>query len=151
MNGDVVIDTSKFEFALMKMQGKDFDRATRKGLFDGAKMLQNATRTTLSSKVRGTHRKKFPTWKTMQSGVRISKKDPSDVKVHIMGEFRLRFFEIGVTGRYWKKVNKKKGGHKYTGPITATHFFETAQRQVSQRIFNSMDNNIANAINKASS
>lgn len=144
MNGDVVIDASKFESALMKMQGKDFDRATRKGLSDGAKMLQNATRTTLSSKVRGTHRKKFPTWKTMQSGVMISKKDPSDIKVHIMGEFRLRFFEVGVPSRVTRKGASR-------GRIKAEHFFETAQRQVSQRIFNSMDNNIANAINKASS
>lgn len=148
MAGDIVVDDSRWQSFLLKLNSKKFDNSTRKAMILGARMLQQSTRSELRQSVNGTDKKKFSTWKTMQSGVRVSTKD-EDVKVHIMGEFRLRFFEMGVTGRYWKKVNKKKGGHKYTGPITETHFFEKAQRNSSQEIFNKMDRLIGESLDKA--
>lgn len=143
---DIVVDDRQWQSFLLKLSSKKFDRSTRRAMIEGARILQKSARSSLSAKVRNTGKKKFPTWPTMQSGVRVSTKN-EDVKVHIMGEFRLKFFEKGVAERHWKRVSKK-GSHKSTGPITATHFFQIAQQHSSQAIFSKMDRLIGESLDK---
>ena len=149
---DVIVDDKKLQSLLLKLNSNAVDTATRRALMAGARILQKSTRKELRTKVKGTNKRKFPTWKTMQSGVKVSSAH-DDIKVHIMGEFRLRLFELGTQGRERKFWSKEKGvryksGSFGTGKIEATHFFQTAQQVSSQRIFAQMDGMIGNEIDK---
>lgn len=80
-------------------------------------------------------------------------------KVHIMGDFRAKFFELGTKERYTKghKItgSYRKGGRKYLkrtgkpgrrGKIQAGHHFKTAQDVTREKIFSEMDQRMSKAI-----
>lgn len=85
---------------------------------------------------------------TLRKGIKIKyAKDLSYVKVHIMGNFKLKFFELGTNIRY----NKQKGRkllrkRRYVGSIKATNFFTTAKKQSEIQVFDSIKKNMENAI-----
>ena len=131
---DVIVDDKKLQSLLLKLNSKEVDTATRRALLKGARILQKSTR------------------KELRTNVKVSSAH-DDIKVHIMGEFRLRLFELGTQGRERKFWSKEKGvryksGTFGTGKIEATHFFQTAQQVSSQRIFAQMDGMIGNEIDK---
>lgn len=78
----------------------------------------------------------------MVKGVKLKKdKSYQEVKVHIMGEYRLKWFEMGTDERYLKKPLPHKeetrykyksgstntGGLPYRGKIEKKEFFKTAR------------------------
>jgi hypothetical protein len=66
----------------------------------------------------------------LEKGIRTGKNDGlKSVFVHIMGDFRLKFFEMGKEERQIKK-GKRRG--QWRGKIKAVHFFKTIKE--SQRI-----------------
>lgn len=91
--------------------------------------------------------------KTLESGVRYKvDKNGKEAKVHIMGDFRLRFFELGtkdrrtkghrVTGKYWKgarvyKIRAGKGG--FRGRIEASKFFAKGKELTEKKVFSTVD------------
>jgi hypothetical protein len=83
----------------------------------------------------------------MQSGVKVVAKSPQEVKVHIMGEFRLKWYEMGTEKRQWKRKGKK-GQTVKTGDIKAKHFFKDAKDATERQIFDSMDSLISQSIDK---
>lgn len=97
----------------------------------------------------------------MESGVKLKKdKDYDEVKVHIMGDYRLKFFEMGTDERYLKKPLKHKedarykyrnnsdvNSKPYRGKISPKHFFKNA-RENNDAITDEILNNIINEINK---
>lgn len=87
---------------------------------------------------------------TLRKGIKVKyAKNLSYAKVHIMGNFKLKFFEMGTNVRYNKKYrNKTLLKRRYTGSITPTRFFTTAKKQTEQQVFNSIKNNLEDTIRK---
>lgn len=111
----------------------------------------------------------------MTKGVRLKKdKDYDDVIVSVMGDFRLKFFELGTKERYLKRTGakdrirgytpsnksrlyRKKGKENqysagsYRGMIKPLHFFKQARdnsQSVMDKIINSLSNEIAKLMHK---
>lgn len=93
----------------------------------------------------------------MQSGIKYNA-DGEEAKVHIMGDFRLKFFEMGTS------VRRTTGGNTSSvrgrnpirrqrvatnrGSITAAHFFRTAKANKEREIFDNMDSLISQSIQR---
>ena len=83
--------------------------------------------------------------KTFISGIRSSiNREVTEGKVHIMGDFRLKFFELGTVERFKKKTK----GRPSTGKISATYFFKRAREAKETEITNSMNDIITKSIEK---
>lgn len=154
---EIEVDPKEVLDMFKDLTGKEQKKATRNALKKGANILRNATRKTLQSSVKKSIRKKYvgrngKRYKSMADGIKVNAMSPEEVKVHIMGEFRLKWFELGTEPRrrkYWSKtrgIEFKRGGK--TGKIVGKHFFKRAQQQTEQKIFSDMDNYLANAIYK---
>jgi hypothetical protein len=63
--------------------------------------------------------------------------------VHIMGEFRLKWFEMGT------KLRKPNRGKKQGGAIKPYRFFDKAKKSTAEMIVSSLDNRLKTAILKA--
>lgn len=87
---------------------------------------------------------------SLRKGIKIKyAKDLSYAKVHIMGNFKLRFFELGTTSRYNKYIGRKKlKKNRYVGSINAIHFFINAKKQTEQKVFDSIKKNMEDTIIK---
>ncbi len=93
------------------------------------------------------------TGKNLESGVRYKvSKDAKEAKVHIMGDFRLKFFELGAKERVtkgYRVIGKSKVGGRtyknrvgkpaYRGRIEASKFFERAKQITERQVFDSLD------------
>lgn len=145
----------------------EFDEKHRKVVFrrslgEASRILVRETRKQLrgvrtKSGSLNTKTKSKWTGKTLESGVRYKiAKNAKESKVHIMGDFRLKFFELGtkdrntkghrVTGKYWSrgegrgriyKVRTGKGG--FRGRIEASKFFVKGKEMSERQVFGSMD------------
>lgn len=97
----------------------------------------------------------------MMKGVKIKKdKDYDEVMVHIMGDYRLKFFEMGTKERYLKKPLPRKndsrykyrsgstntGGTPYRGSIKPLRFFQKARE--NSRLVDVVLDNLIKQINK---
>lgn len=81
--------------------------------------------------------------KTLQSGIKATiKKNLDQITIHIMGDFRLKFFEKGT------KVRKLKKNGANRGRIKALYFFRTAQQNKEQEVFSTMDKLLSGSIQK---
>lgn len=91
-------------------------------------------------------RKTGKKYKSMISGVKssvyIGKTEDSFGKVHLLGEFRLKFFEMGTSLR-----KTRKGYNR--GSISPKWFFRSAVNQKGEEAARSLDDNIGDAIMKA--
>ena len=91
------------------------------------------------------HRNKWNN-KTLGSGIRVKvNKEGTDAKVHLMGDFRLKFFETGTK----KRKLKKNGANR--GKIKSSYFFRTAKENKEQEIFSSMNKLVIESIQKVAS
>lgn len=82
---------------------------------------------------------------SLSKGVATNKGNDQSIKVHILGDFRLKFFEKGTKKRYTKS---KYGKLHYVGKITAKFFFRTAQRLKEKEVFQSMNKLLSEQIMK---
>ena len=83
--------------------------------------------------------------KTLISGIKASvAKDAKSGKVHLMGDFRLKFFEMGTNDRRKKKTDGKPS----TGKMNARYFFKNARTSKEKEISDNLDNTIAESIKK---
>ena len=82
--------------------------------------------------------------KTLQAGIKKSvARDAKSVKIHLMGDFRLKFFELGTSDRYTKRHTKSRGGKGGArGKNTASYFFRNAKQATEKRIFEEIDERI---------
>lgn len=80
--------------------------------------------------------------RTFSSGIKSSiNREVTEGKVHIMGDFRLKFFEMGTTERY------KRTGES-TGKISASNFFRRARATKEGEIIDSLNDTIAQSIRR---
>lgn len=127
-----------------------------------ANILVKQTKSNLRGVVSRTKTKNKWNGKTLESGVKKKiSRDAREAEIHIMGDFRLRFFEKGTKDRHTKGrkitgsfyVGKRKyasrtgkGGNR--GRIAANYFFRAAKQSTERQIFNEMDNTLSRYIQK---
>ena len=61
--------------------------------------------------------------------------------VHIMGDFRLKWFEMGTTNRY-------RSGDVYTGRMTATRFFAKSVSTAERSMTDAFENTVVKAVER---
>ena len=73
--------------------------------------------------------------KTLGSGIKSNaNREGTEAKVHIMGDFRLKFFEKGTAIRHLRRNSANRGR------ISASYFFRTAKQNKEREIFSTLDN-----------
>ena len=136
---------------LKKMSYKDMQRAYKKALTDSMKPLQNEAKKQLRrAGIKNVNKpyvskKTGKTYKSMLQGIMTSVdvRDPEDnyAKVHIMGEFRLKWFEKGTSLRKtYSKGNR--------GRIHAKRFFRDAVDNKGEQCRASLEENIKKSIQR---
>ncbi len=123
---------------------KNQTKAHREALKKGSSILVTAARRNLRKELGTTATKKASkTGKSLQSGIRYwVGKQGNFAKVHIMGDYRLKWFEKGTDSR----KTKNKGLNR--GRISGRYFFKEAKSQTEAKVFNSITDYLKKAIIK---
>lgn len=161
-NASLEVDAKDILKKFSQLNFKGQEKVYRKALTEGAKILQKEAKNTLRQIYgRAVSHKNWWNGKTLQQGIKVSPQrnvEKDGVKVHIMSDFRLKFFESGTNERFTSGHNggTVKGKIPYyrqhkphsTGHITASHFFTKSKDQTESQIFGHMDDFIIKNINK---
>lgn len=151
-NGDIRVDDTQVIKALSRLSWKQMNSAYRKGMKKALDPILKQTKANLrSSGIKNVNKpyiskKTGKKYKSMLQGVKssvyIGNTEDSFGKVHLMGEFRLKFFEMGTSERQTRKGWKR-------GSIKPKWFFRQAVDQKGQEAVDNLDENIRDAILKA--
>jgi hypothetical protein len=132
----------------------EFDKKLRKKTFvtvlrKSANVLRKQTISNLKQVVKNIDTKDRY-GNSFRKGIKISiAKDSQSAKVHILGFWMLKFFEMGTVQRFSKKwKGKKLRKERYTGKIKRYEFFKRAKEQTEQQIFSLINENLINTIKK---
>ena len=138
----IEVDTKDVLNLFSELNSRQQKQAHRNALRRSANILVKETKKQLKSHLGKVvnHRNRW-NGKTLQSGIK-SKADNKEAKVHIMGDFRLKFFELGTKQRKLKKNGANRG------KIKALYFFRTAQQNKEQEVFSTMDKLLSESIQK---
>lgn len=151
MNGGIKVDDKDVIRALSNLSFKKMNKAYKDGMKKSLDPILKQTKVNLrASGIRNVNKpyvgKNGKTYKSMMQGVKssvyIGNTEDSWGKVHIMKEFRLKFFEKGTQIR-----KTSKGWNR--GSISPKWFFRTAVNQRSKEAVDNLDENIRNSIIKA--
>ena len=150
MSNEATIDTSKVLAIFNEFDSKERKQTLRNALRKAATILRKSTINNLKNVVKNVYSKNKWNGKTLSSGIRLKvNKEATEAKVHLLGDFRLKFFELGTVIRSVKKRNGKKlKTEANRGSIIASHFFANAKQQSESEVFTSIDNIISDAVNK---
>ena len=150
-NGDIRVDDREVIQALARMSFKQMNKAYRNGMKKALDPILKQTKVNLrTSGIRNVNKpyigKNGKKYKSMLQGVKTSvymgDTEDSYGKVHIMGEFRLKWFEKGTNLR-----QTRKGWDR--GSITPKWFFRSAVSQRGKEAVDNLDENIRESILKA--
>ena len=146
---DIKVDNKELQKALSSLNSRNHRDAVRKALVKGANVAKKETKKNLKH-ILNPIRKKSK-YKNGQDKADITKgiligskgKDPfkDGVSLHLMGDFRLKFFEIGTDERSTKK-GYNRGVHK------KTPFFKPALDSCEEQVFETIGKEIGNQIIK---
>lgn len=153
MNGEngVKVDDREVIKALSKLSFKQMNKAYREGMKKALDPILKQTKINLrnsgirnvSKPYTGKNGRKYPSMiQGVKTSVYIGDTEDSWGKVHIMKEFRLKFFEKGTS------IRKTRKGYN-RGSIKPKWFFANAVSQMSKQAAESLDENIRNSIIKA--
>lgn len=153
MNGEngVKVDDREVIKALSKLSFKQMNKAYREGMKKALDPILKQTKINLrNSGIRnvnkpyiGKNGKKYPSMlQGVKTSVYVGDTEDSWGKVHIMKEFRLKFFEKGTS------IRKTRKGYN-RGSIKPKWFFANAVSQKSKQASESLDENIRQSILKA--
>lgn len=162
---NVEIDSKEVLNLFANLSSKKQYSVYRKALTEGAKMLQSEGKRQLKARIgRAASHKNWWNGKSLQTGIKVSPQrdvEKDGVKVHIMGDFRLKFFEMGTSSRHTTGNNGGTvRGHTpsyrirkphSTGQMRRTDFFAKAQSAKEKEIFDTMDSLILKNIEKVAS
>ena len=150
-NGEIRVDDREVIKALANLSFKKMNKAYKTGMQKSLDPILKQTKVNLrSSGIRNVNKpyigKNGKKYKSMMQGVKtsvyIGNTEDSYGKVHIMNEFRLKWFEKGTTIR-----KTRKGWDR--GSIAPKWFFRNAVNQRSQEAVDTLDDNIRESILKA--
>jgi len=151
MNGGIKVDDKDVIVALANLSFKKMNKAYKEGMKKSLDPILKQTKVNLrASGIRNVNKpyvgKNGKTYKSMMQGVKssvyIGNTEDSYGKVHILREFRLKFFEKGTQIR-----KTSKGWNR--GSISPKWFFRTAVNQKSKEAVDTLDENIRESILKA--
>ena len=151
INGSVTVDDKEIIKALSNLSFKQMNKAYRNGMKKSLDPILKQTKQNLrNSGIRNVNKpyigKNGKKYISMLQGVKtsvyIGDTEDSYGKVHIMKEFRLKWFEKGTSLR-----KTRKGYNR--GSIKPKWFFATAVRQRQNEAVNNLDENIRNSIIQA--
>lgn len=145
MSESITVDSREFLKNLNSLSSKNHKRAIRKSLIEGAKVTVKEARRGLRMAVGKTAFKKSKkTGKSIASGIRYSAQKnilDNGVKVSIMKDFRLKFFENGTADRYTKKGYRR-------GKIAETNFFTNSLPRCQEQAFEKVQETFKNEVLK---
>lgn len=159
MNNTCKVDTSSLERIFENLSEEKRKEVLFKSLTKGGQELVKETQQELLRVLPNAARgNKYGS--PMVKGIKLTKdKDYSEVKVHIMGDYRLKFFEMGTGERYlrkpisssssrykYKSGSTNTGGKIYRGKISPKSFFESARE--NSNIADTITSNLEKEINK---
>ena len=151
INGSVTVDDKEVIKALSNLSFKQMNKAYRNGMKKSLDPILKQTKQNLrNSGIRNVNKpyigKNGKKYISMLQGVKtsvyIGDTEDSYGKVHIMKEFRLKWFEKGT------QLRKTRKGYN-RGSIKPKWFFATAVRQKQNEAINNLDENIRNSIIQA--
>jgi hypothetical protein len=162
----IKVDATQVNALFKALTGKQQNQAIMGALRSSARILQKETESQFKKEVNlngYTVRRKTKSgkeklkWKRIAT-VKVNNKEQSAM-VHIMADFRAKFFEMGtkdrrtkghrITGEFvvGKRIYRKRSGKGgYRGKIKAGHFFRKAQELTEGKIFQNMDNEMTKSI-----
>ena len=128
----------------------------RTALRKSSDVLIKNTRENLKSVIDGSIYKKKKNEKySMAGGIRRSgtDRDATFISVHIMGNYKLKWFEMGTKERYTLNRNGKKKykAGAYRGQITGKYFFRNAIESSEKQVYEVFDDELTKAIIKIAS
>lgn len=128
----------------------------RTALRKASDVLIKNTRENLKYVVNGSiYKKKGKEKYSMAGGIRRSgtDRDATFISVHIMGNYRLKWFEIGTKKRYTLNRNGKKKykAGAYRGQMTGKYFFRNAIESSGEQVYEIFDMELTKAIIKIAS
>ena len=150
-SGDIRVDDTQVIKALTRLSFKQMNKAYKEGMKKALDPILKQTKANLrKSGIKNVNKsyigKNGKRYKSMMQGVKssvyIGNTEDSFGKVHIMKEFRLKWFEMGTSIRQTRKGYNR-------GSIHPRWFFRTAVDQKSEEAAKSLDENIRNSIIKA--
>ena len=151
INGSITVDDKEIIKALSNLSFTQMNKAYRNGMKKSLDPILKQTKQNLrNSGIRNVNKpyigKNGKKYISMLQGVKtsvyIGDTEDSYGKVHIMKEFRLKWFEKGTS------IRKTRKGYN-RGSIKPKWFFANAVRQMSKQVAESLDENIRNSIIKA--
>lgn len=143
------IDTTQFKIILDRLTPKEYKTAFRKSIREALNILRKKAIANLKGVTRKID-KKDQYNNTLRKGIQL-KVYPEDLEgiVHIMGNFKLKWFQNGTVDRYAKKYRGKPMKRKrFTGKIDASKFFTNAKSQTESAVFNKLNERIQQNIIK---
>lgn len=126
-----------------ELTGREQTKAKNTALRKGSDILVKAARQSLRTVTKGYNHPNYWNGKTLESGIKYSKpsKDSDTAKVHILGDFRLKFFELGTQLRR-TKAGASRGVHKRHS------FFQPAIQSKMSEVEDSMGRLFSESIDK---
>lgn len=129
---NVTINSETIDNLLNRLDNKELkDNLILTALKEGAKVIQQNAIANLRRYVKSNTPNHW-NGRTMESGIKIvADRIALETKVHIMGDYRLRFFEKGTKDRlikkdYYTKNHKLIKAGTNRGKITGKYFFRNA-------------------------
>lgn len=144
MNNGVTVDSSQVLRMFSELNSRQQKNVYKNALRKAGRILQKETKTQLRSVVgKAINHKNRWNGKTLGNGVKMKvDKEATEAKVHIMGDFRLKFFELGTTTRQLRKNGANRGRMK------AAHFFKTAKDKTEHAIFDNINQMVEESITR---
>lgn len=138
----ISVDDADLQRALSSLDSRNHKIAVKKALVKGAKLAKKEVKKDLKHTLNPLRKKsKYKNGREkadISKGILInSRRDPFEdgVKLHIMGDYRLKFFEKGTDDRSTKR-GYNRGVHK------KTPFFKPALDRCEEQVFNTIENEI---------
>ena len=144
MNNGVTVDASQVLRMFSELNSRQQKNVYKNALRKAGRILQKETKTQLRSVVgKAINHKNRWNGKTLGNGVKMKvDKEATEAKVHIMGDFRLKFFELGTTTRQLRNNGANRGRMK------AAHFFKTAKDKTEHAIFDNINQMVEESITR---
>lgn len=145
MSNLIEVDAKKVLNLFAELSGKNQQKVYKTALRKAAGILARETKKQLKQKIGSSATHKSSKYgSSLSNGIRVKINNSEEAKVHIMGDFRLKFFELGTKQRKLRKNGANRG---FIKPL---YFFRTAKQNKEQEIFSNIDQFISESIIKIS-
>ena len=145
---DVTVDASRVDRLLANLENENRQKIITEALRRGGQVAMQGVKQSLRAKVGSSAQ-------SMEKGIKLKvDKAYNEVTLHIMGDYRLKWFEKGTKPRYTKGHKttgylsnhrlKRTGKGGYRGQMVATHFFREGlnEQAIGSAISDYMDKSL---------